>query len=58
MMFKPNDTVIAKNPNLPFWMTVKRVREDIKIAYCYFGTTNNYAGGFQFNELQSYEQKR
>jgi hypothetical protein len=53
-MFKAKDTVVAKNPNLPFWMVVDRVNVKLEIAYCSFGTSGRYAGGFQFNDLVRY----
>ena len=53
-MFEPHDTVLAKDPNLPFWMTVERVNPNLQIAYCRFGHNGAFAGGFLYNELKHY----
>ncbi len=54
-MFEPKNKVKAKNPNLPFWMVVDRVNEELGFAYCSFGYSGKYAGAFRFDELVPYE---
>lgn len=50
-MFKVGDKVKAKNPNLPFWMTVEVIKP-YGMYECKFGYSNRSAGVFSEHELQ------
>ncbi|MFU5274997.1 hypothetical protein ACM7YY_09735 [Pseudomonas aeruginosa] len=52
VMFAKGDEVKARNPNLPFWMTVVSVNPRTGFCQCNFGATGNYAGNFHQSELR------
>ncbi len=52
VLFAKGDEVKARNPNLPFWMTVVSVNPRTGFCQCNFGASGNYAGNFHQSELR------